>query len=100
MATQIVFDVHFEAAPGREKELEQVLLALREVSRSEPGCLTYELSRDPEHPAKFLLYEKFRDSDAHAAHLAAPHFQRFQKFCEENQDLFVATAVTSWRSLG
>ena len=99
MTDQIIFDVHFETAPGREKELEQVLLPLRAASRSEPGCLTYELSRDPEHPEKFLLYEKFRDSDAHAAHLAAPHFQNFQKFCKENQDLFVATTVTSWRSV-
>ncbi len=100
MTNQIVFNVHFEAAPGRDKELEQVLLALRQASRGEPGCLTYELSRDPEHPEKFLLYEKFRDSDAHAAHLAAPHFVNFQKFCKENQDLFAATTVTSWRSLG
>ena len=100
MTNQIVFDVHFEAAPGREKELEQVLLPLREASRAEPGCLTYELSRDPEHPGKFLLYEKFRDSDAHAAHLAAPHFQSFQKFCKANPDVFVATTVTSWRSVG
>ncbi len=100
MTGQIIFDVHFEAAPGRDKELEQVLLTLREASRGEPGCLTYELSRDPENPAKFLLYEKFRDSDAHAAHLAAPHFQAFQKFSKENQELFRSTTVTSWRSLG
>jgi quinol monooxygenase YgiN len=100
MTNQIVFDVHFEAAPGREKELEQALLALREASRGEPGCLMYELSGDTEHPGKFLLFEKFRDSDAHAAHLAAPHFQGFQKFCGENPDLFRATTVTQWRSVG
>jgi quinol monooxygenase YgiN len=99
MTSQIIFDVHFEAAPGREKELEQALLTVREGSRGEAGCLTYELNRDPEHPGKFLLYEKFRDRDAHAAHLAAPHFLTFQKFCKENQDVFVATTVTSWRSV-
>ena len=99
MANHIIFYVHFEAAPVREKELEQALLTVRAGSRGEAGCLTYELNRDPEHPGKFLLYEKFRDSDAHAAHLAAPHFLVFQKFCKENPDLFVTMTVTSWRNV-
>jgi quinol monooxygenase YgiN len=99
MTNQIVFDVQMEAAPGREKELEQALLTLRGASRGEAGCLTYELNRDPEHLGRFSLYEKFRDPDAHAAHLAAPHFQDFQKFCKENPDLFLAMTVTSWRSV-
>jgi quinol monooxygenase YgiN len=99
MADQIVFDVHFQAAPGREKDLAQALAAVRAGSRTEPGCVIYELSRDPESPAKFLLYETFQDSAAHAAHLAAPHFLEFQKFLNTEPIPTTGIAVTTWRTV-
>ncbi len=100
MADQIVFDVQFEAAPGREKDLEQALATVRAGSRTEPGCMIYELSRDPENAAKFLLYETFQDSAAHAAHLAAPHFLEFQKVLNTEPKPTVGITVTTWRTVG
>src|SRR5215475_12756930 len=99
MADQIVFDVHFEATPGREKELFQALTAVRAGSRTEPGCVIYELSRDAENPAKFLLYETFQDSAAYQAHLAAPHFLEFQKFLNTEPKPTTAIKVTTWKTV-
>ena len=97
--TRLCF-VHFEASPGREKELEQALKSVRDSSRTEPGCVIYELSRDPENPAKFLLYETFRDSDAHAAHLAAPHFKKFQDFLNAEPKPTAAINVSKMSTVG
>jgi len=99
MADQIVFDVHFEAAPGREKDLLQALTAVRAGSRREPGCVIYELSRDPENPGKFLLYETFQDSAAHQAHLSAPHFLEFQKFLNTEPKPTTAITVATMRTV-
>jgi quinol monooxygenase YgiN len=68
-----VFAATIVAAAGEEEALAAVLGEAVEPCRAEPGSLLYELSRSDEEPGTFFLYEVFRDSDAHAAHSAAPH---------------------------
>lgn len=96
----VILNVHFEAVPGHEEELAGQLLALVAPTRSEPGCLTYELHRDPENPAKFMFYERFVSQEALDAHLAAPHFQRFQAHrAAANPDPVASVIVTRWRTM-
>jgi hypothetical protein len=45
-----ILNVHLEAVPGHEEELAQHLLGLVGPTRAEPGCLVYNLHRDPENP--------------------------------------------------
>jgi quinol monooxygenase YgiN len=71
----IIINAHTQAAPGHEKELGSELHALVAPSRKEPGVLVYELHVDPEHPGKFMFYEKFANQAVLDLHLASPHFE-------------------------
>lgn len=95
--TPIILNVHFQAAPGHEKELAAQLHAMVSPSRAEPGCLVYELHLDPEDPAKFMFYEKFASQAALEHHLATPHLQRLQSYLKANNPI-ASQSVTRWRN--
>ena len=95
----IVLNVHFLAASGQEKELGSELQALVAPSRAEPGCLAYELHFDPEHPGKFMFYEKFADQAALDFHVSTPYFKKLLSYREQS-DPIAGQTVTRWKSLG
>jgi quinol monooxygenase YgiN len=95
----IILNVHFEAVPGREKDLARELFALVEPTQKEAGCLAYELHVDPESPGKLMFYEKFADQAAVDFHVNTPHFKKFLSYREKN-DPIAAQTVTRWKSLG
>jgi autoinducer 2-degrading protein len=43
----------------------------------EPGCLRFDVCRDPQAAHRFFLYELYEDQAAIALHMAAPHFLVF-----------------------
>ncbi|MBM7366277.1 putative quinol monooxygenase [Gordonia hydrophobica] len=49
--------------------------AFTAATRAEPGNLWFDWSRSVENASEFVLVEAFRDADAGAAHVNAPHFQ-------------------------
>jgi len=63
----------FEARPGKEAELKQLLLGLLAPTRKEAGCLNYDLHISPDHPAKFLFHENWTSKALLDAHLKSPH---------------------------
>ena len=54
----------FVAAPGKEDELEQVLISLVEPTRREAGCLRYDLVRGHGRSAELAFIEEW-ESMAH-----------------------------------
>jgi quinol monooxygenase YgiN len=97
--TPIIINAHIQAAPGHEKELGNALHAMVAPSRKEPGVLAYELHVDPESPGKFMFYEKFASQAALDAHLASPHFEKFQSYLKAKADPIAEQTVTRWQSL-
>jgi quinol monooxygenase YgiN len=63
----------FQAKPGKETELKEVLIGLVAPTRQEAGCLNYDLHILPEDPAKFLFHENWTSQELLAAHLKSPH---------------------------
>jgi quinol monooxygenase YgiN len=62
----------------KEGEMDAVLAAMRPLmaaSRAEPGCLQYDLHRDPENPNVLFLYEQYEDEAAYKAHADSEHFE-------------------------
>jgi quinol monooxygenase YgiN len=79
--------VTFQARPGKESELREMLLGLLAPTRKEAGCINYDLHAAPDDPAKFLFYENWT-SQAHLdAHGRTPHIQnlraRLDELCAE-----------------
>ena len=94
----IILSVVIEAAAGREDELAAMLSKLVAPTRSEPGCIGYELNISREKPGTFLFYEKFANQAALDAHVSAPYFQNFLKQREANDPVANQT-VMRWSTL-
>jgi quinol monooxygenase YgiN len=64
-----------KATPEQAAEVERSLLALRQQTATEPGCLSYAVHRQEDHG--FLVYERYTDHAARDAHFAAAHTTAF-----------------------
>ncbi len=73
----IVLAVVWVAKPAHENEVADVFRKLEADSRREPGCLMYIVHRQKDDPARFFIYEQYRDDAALQAHRDAPHFQEY-----------------------
>ena len=71
----VVLAVTWVAREGEADAVAELLRQLRPLSLAEPGCLQYDVLRDPDDPAGFFLYERYTDDEAFAAHQASDHFQ-------------------------
>jgi quinol monooxygenase YgiN len=70
--------VEFRAAPGRSEALRQALLALVGPTRTEDGCLRYDLHADESDPDVYAFYEVWASGEAHAAHDRTSHVATFR----------------------
>lgn len=61
---------------GKEKEFEAAFAPCIAATKKEPGCISYELNRDPDHPSTYMNYEKFKSVAALEEHLKQPHTQK------------------------
>ncbi|MDW7710718.1 MAG: putative quinol monooxygenase [Deferrisomatales bacterium] len=77
-AKQVTVIARCKAKPGREEETRQEILALVGPTRSEAGCLNYDLHVSTGDPGLFLLYENWRSMADLDRHLATPYLERFK----------------------
>lgn len=72
-----VLVVEFRILPAHREAFADAIKANALSSReSEPGCIQFDVCRDPADPGLFFLYELYRDEAAVQAHLGASHFLR------------------------
>jgi quinol monooxygenase YgiN len=64
------------ARAGSEQQVQQALSALVEPTRSEPGCISYDLLVSAADPATFITMESWRSQADLDAHLQTPHVQQ------------------------
>lgn len=63
----------FTAKPGKGEALENILRDMVRNTALEPGAMVYELLRDESQPERIVVYERYRDGEAKASHLATPY---------------------------
>jgi quinol monooxygenase YgiN len=78
--------VTIKAKAGKEKELEATFAPCLAATKKEPGCLAYELNRDPDDPTAYFMYEKFKSVAALEAHLKLEHTIKLLKALESLTD--------------
>ena len=71
---EFVVIAQYRARPGEAEVVEEGLRNMVEPTRSEPGNIDYQVFRDPDDPALFVLFERYVDEFAFDAHRASPHF--------------------------
>lgn len=52
------------------------------ITRSEKGCLQYDLHQDNENPGHFMFYENWESRDLWQTHMNAPHLQAYMTATE------------------
>jgi quinol monooxygenase YgiN len=62
--------------------LRAALEKLVPITRSEYGCLQYDLHQDNENPAHFLFYENWESRELWQAHMNAPHLAAYMNATE------------------
>jgi quinol monooxygenase YgiN len=61
----------------KAEEAAKLLRPLRDGSRAEPGCITFDVSRSNDDPNTFVLYEEWHDQAALDVHYKTEHFIKF-----------------------
>jgi len=69
----------YRVKSGFEETVESALKEMTELTRSEPGCISYTAHRSPEEDNVFFLYECYRDEAAFHTHASSGHFSRYIK---------------------
>ena len=54
-------------------QVREILFALVEPTRREPGCLIYELLQNSSDPTDFAFVEQWANAAAERAHFTTPH---------------------------
>jgi quinol monooxygenase YgiN len=73
----IVLIAQHVAQEGKDDEVAEHLRQMSAYCNSdaEPGCLTYIVHRNTDNPRHFLIYERYADEAALAAHAETPMFK-------------------------
>lgn len=79
--------------PGAAVRFAPLAAAQAAASRQEPGCRVFDVWCDPARSDSWFLYEVYDDAAAFDAHLATPHFARFDAAV---RDMVVEKTVTTW----
>ncbi len=61
--------------PGKVEELKPILLNLIEPTRSEKGCISYQLLQGKTNSAEFVFIEEWASDSAENAHMTTSHVQ-------------------------
>jgi quinol monooxygenase YgiN len=72
----LIQSIHFTFAPEDADRAQALLHELRDASRQEEGVVGFDVGRSREKPNVFALWEQYRDAEALARHVAAPHYER------------------------
>jgi quinol monooxygenase YgiN len=74
--TILTIIAQIKSKPGMEQQMQQDLLGLLAPTRSEAGCITFELLIDINDPTVFMLYENWKSKAALDAHFEQPYVKQ------------------------
>jgi quinol monooxygenase YgiN len=63
--------------PGKESELNELMVWMQTESLKEPGCLRYGFFRSVADPNELIAIEEWESAEALQTHFGAPTVQRF-----------------------
>jgi quinol monooxygenase YgiN len=72
-----------KSKPGMESKVEQALRALIDPTRSEPGCINYDLHVQSDTPSVFMFHENWHSKEDLDGHLKMPYLEDFLSQAEE-----------------
>ncbi|MEM6820468.1 MAG: putative quinol monooxygenase [Verrucomicrobiota bacterium] len=92
--TKLTIVAQIQAKPEKVDLVKTELEKLVSPTRSEKGCLQYDLHQDNETPELFLFFENWESRDLWQAHMKSEHIQAYQAATEGAVDRFVLNEMT------
>ncbi len=83
-----------KAKPGMEGRVRQELLKLLAPTRSEPGCINYDMHQAVDDPSTFLFHENWATEDDLQKHLQTPHLRSW--FAQSTTLLAEPVEISRW----
>ncbi|MCH9674481.1 MAG: antibiotic biosynthesis monooxygenase [Gammaproteobacteria bacterium] len=71
-------------------ELEKLV----DITRSENGCMQYDLHQDNDNPAHFMFYENWQSRELWQAHMNAQHLKNYMTATEGSVEEFTLNEMT------
>lgn len=71
-------------------ELEKLI----DITRSETGCINYDLHQDNENPAHFLFYENWESRELWQAHMGNQHLKDYMAATDGAVEEFTLNEMT------
>lgn len=101
----IFITARFRVLPEHADHWPQIAADFTQATRSEPGCLWFDWSRNIEDPDEYVLVEAFRDEEAGGAHVRSDHFRAAQQtlppyLAETPRVVNVDLPQNDWSELG
>ena len=90
--------VRIRAKSGCEDEVRSELQALLAPTRSERGCLNFDMHEMPDEPTLFLFHETWQSEADLDRHLMEPHVQAW--VAKADRLLAEPMQLSRWRKLG
>lgn len=81
---KIVLVAHLKAKAESVDKIKEAALGIVEASRSEEGCLNYDIHQAIDDPAVFVWHETWANKAALDEHFAKPYFAEFFAVVQEN----------------
>ncbi len=86
-----------KAKPDEVEEVREALSGLVAPTRSEPGCITYELLQNQNDATDFTFVEEWESDSALASHAGSDHIKatraRLEGIVEEAPDIRMYTLI-------
>ena len=92
--TQLTIVANIKAQPDKIDLVKNELLKLVEITRSEQGCINYDLHQDNDNLAQFIFYENWQTRELWLAHMDNDHLKEYLKATEGAVESFTLNEMT------
>lgn len=92
--SKLTIIANIKAKSNSIEHVKNELLKLIDVTRSEDGCIIYDLHQDNENPAHFLFYENWESRELWQKHMGNTHLEEYIKATENAVDSFTLNEMT------
>jgi len=90
----VIVTARIRVQPGKEEQFQQEFAPVVTLTRSEVGCIAYDLHQATTDPSLFLLSEQWVSQAALQAHLAQPYIRALAE--KSSEILAESPKVESW----
>jgi quinol monooxygenase YgiN len=92
--SRLTIVAHITAKPDKIVFLKAELEKLIDITRSEEGCVQYDLHQDNDNPAHFMFFENWDSRELWQNHMNARHLQAYKAATEGAVEAFALHEMT------